>query len=225
MQKGGRITYVKDKWVGSHPASIQEAKALEYLKFKPNNPEINVMNCGVYKNIHINYNNDYNDSIYNLYNKLKPHIQKKVIKCFEEAYRLRIEQNKKFENPTPGHEYYPAIMSTGTHSLKSSLVGSPKNRIGTEIGIRKNLNAPRRYKKTLKIIKSIFPNSTTIRSLNFQNQDLEYQNALTELISNLQIDIDYQTNYSNNAGNKFKKTRKRKRKRKSLEKSKKSKKK
>lgn len=216
MQKGGIINYVKDekskdkeKWVGSHPASKKEAEALNLLGFKPTLPSITTITCRVYKNITINDNN-YNDSIYSLYHKLtdNPKKQEKIINLFKEAYKLRIEENKKFKSPTKGHIYYPATMKNVPYGLKFAPVGSPNNRRKT---IKKKSNAPKRFISRLSRFDLLSPQGRrdSVRFINFDEELAEAEaeaEALDELIKDLKIGDT--TKYSENASKKTRKRRK-----------------
>ena len=215
MQKGGRIKFDAGKWVVDakyrHFASEKEAAALNLLGFEPKLPSIKSITCRVYKNITISDSN-YNDSIYSLYHKLtdNPEKQERIINLFKEAYKLRIEENKKFKSPTKGHINYPATMLNVPYGLKFGPVRSPNNIRKT---IRKKSNAPRRSILSLSRFDLLSPQGRrdSVRFINFEDELAEAE-ALAELIKDLEI--SYTTNYPlKNASKKTRKRRKREKKR------------
>lgn len=209
MQKGGRIKFDQGKWVVDakyrHFASEKEAEALNLLGFKPKFPTIKSITCRVYKNITINDSN-YNDSIYSLYHKLtnNPKKQERIINLFKEAYKLRIEENKKFKSPTEGHINYPETMLNVPYGLNFGPVRSPNNITKT---IKKKSNAPRRIISRLSRFDFLSPQSRrdSVRFINFE-EELAEEEALSELIK--QLEIGYTTNYLERGSKKTRKRRK-----------------
>ena len=210
IKKGGRIKFDAGKWVVDakyrHFASEKEAAALNLLGFKPKKTGLTSITCRVYKNITINDSN-YNDSIYSLYHKLNndPKKQERIINLFKEAYKLRIEENKKFKFPTEGHINYPENMLNVPYGLNFGLVGSPINRRKT---IKKKSNAPRRIISRLSRFDLLSPQGRrdSVRFINYEEELAEVE-ALSELIE--ELEIAYTTNYSERGSKKIRKRKRR----------------
>jgi hypothetical protein len=203
MQEGGKIYYDKiTKWWGTKDYSKKEAEALNLLKFEPTNDLVNAINTSVYKYPKKKIQN-YNNSIYKLYNNLLDKREQNTVKLlFEKAYNLRKKEDARHSNPDIGHVAYRELLQNPYYVMKGFRLKTPfKSR-------RRGFNLVELSKRQPSSrIPLLSPSSRdTIKKIDF-GQGQEYKEA-QEYIEALDILINNIDNIDINGGNKFKKNKK-----------------
>ena len=188
MQKGGRVSYNGRRWVGTHSASIYEAKALTLLGLQPTKTGLTSMNSRVYNRI-ASYNSNYNNKLIRLYDMLaSEEKKKKVYDYLQRASNERESQNQNFEKKSNrpndmGHLKYREFIENALRQIKFG-----PNTLTTPSSVRQSQENPPGLVKQ------------PISNTPFSNTPFRQTQIRRQLFSGKET-----------AGNKFKKTKRRKR--------------